>query len=118
MFRGLLFILLFYFLGEIISILIQGFIPGSIIGMLLLFFSLYFRIINPKSVRKTATTIVNNMVVFLIPPAVGLMAYKDILFDSFWTISLSIIISTILTMLIVGFVQEYLENRAKRKKNN
>ena len=75
MIKGLFYILLFYFLGEAVSILINSFIPGSVIGMILLFLSLFFGIINPKNVKETSLVITKNMAVFFVPPAVGLMAY-------------------------------------------
>ena len=114
MIKGLFYILLFYFLGQTISILINGFVPGSVIGMVLLFLSLFFKIIKPEKVKKAATAITKNMSLFFIPPAVGLMAYAEIISKSIWAISLAIIISTVLTIIVVAFVQEYFEKRKNK----
>ena len=115
MIKGSFYILLFYFLGTLISLLINGFIPGSVIGMILLFLSLYFKLINPENVRATATTITKNMAVFFIPAAVGLMAYGELLSNNIVGIFLAIAISTILTMVTVAVIQENME---KRRNNN
>ena len=40
-------ILFFYFVGECISHFIHGFIPGSVIGMVLLFLALAFKVVKP-----------------------------------------------------------------------
>lgn len=113
MIKGSFYILLFYFLGELLSILIKGFLPGSVIGMMLLFLSLFFKILNPENVRSAATTITKNMAVFFIPAAVGLMAYGELVSKNLVAIVLAISISTILTMITVALIQERMEKRRK-----
>lgn len=113
MIKGSFYILLFYFLGEMLSILIKGFLPGSVIGMMLLFLSLFFKILNPENVRSAATTITKNMAVFFIPAAVGLMAYGELVSKNLVAIILAISISTILTMITVALIQERMEKRRK-----
>lgn len=115
MIKGLFYIFLFNFLGNVVSLLIKGFIPGSVIGMILLFVCLFFKIIDPENVRETATVITKNMAIFFVPSAVGLMAYAEVLSGSIWTITFSIIISTVLTIVVVALVQERFEKRKNRK---
>ncbi|MDD3322286.1 MAG: CidA/LrgA family protein [Paludibacter sp.] len=114
MIKGSFFILLFYFLGEFVSILINGFIPGSVIGMILLFLSLFFKIINPESVKNTATVITKNMALFFVPVAVGLMAYAGLLTESLMAIVFAIGISTILTIITVALIQERFEKQRNK----
>jgi len=111
MIKGSFFILLYYFLGQMLSLLIHGFIPGSVLGMILLFLSLFFKIIKPEHVKATATVITKNMAVFFVPAAVGLMAYADLLSNSILAITVAIAISTILTIVVVALVQERFEKR-------
>lgn len=115
MIKGLFWIFLFLFLGNLISSLTGGFVPGNVIGMLLLFSSLYFKLLKPEYVRGAATVITKNMAVFFVVPAVGLMVYADLLAKNFLGIFLSIIISTVLTMATVAWVQEWFEKRQQRK---
>jgi len=114
MIKGSFFILLFYFIGEAISMFIHGFLPGSVIGMVLLFLSLFFKVLNPENVKATATAITKNMAVFFIPAAVGLMAYGELLSNNFLAIALSISISTILTIVTVALIQEKIEKRRSK----
>ena len=116
MIKGLFFILLFYFLGEVCSVLVNGFIPGSVIGMILLFLCLFFKLIKLDMVRDAATVITKNMAVFFVPPAVGLMAYAEVISKSIWAIALAIIVSTVLTIIAVALVQENMEKRQKSKR--
>ena len=113
MIKGSFYILFFYFLGELLSVLIKGFLPGSVIGMILLFLSLFFKILNPSTVRAAATTITKNMAVFFVPAAVGLMAYGERVSKNLAAIVLGISISTILTIITVALIQDQLEKRRK-----
>jgi len=111
MIKGLFFILLFYFLGEMLSLLIGGFMPGSVLGMILLFLSLFFKLLKPEYVKDAATVITKNMAVFFVPAGVGLMAYYDILSKNLVAIVAAISISTVLTIIAVALVQERFEKR-------
>lgn len=115
MIKGVFFILLFYFIGNGISILINGFIPGSVIGMILMFLSLFFKLISPDMVKDASTVLTKNMALFFVPPAVGLMAYAGIISKSIWSISFAIILSTVLTLVTVAVTQEFLEKHNIKK---
>ena len=89
---------------------------GAIIGMILLFLCLFFKLIKPGMVKDAATVITKNMAVFFVPPAVGLMAYAEVISKSIWAIALAIIVSTVLTIIVVALVQEHMEKRQKSKR--
>ena len=108
---GFFFILAFYFVGEAISFFIDHFIPGNIIGMLLLFFSLHFKIINADWVKDTAMGMTKNMTLFFVPASVGLMEYTGLL-SEFWTSILIVtFVSTLIVLAVVGWIQQALERR-------
>ena len=114
MVKGSFYILLFYFLGELLSQLIHVFIPGSVLGMILLFLALFFRILKPEKVQSVATVITKNMAVFFVPAGVGLMVYAQMLESSFVAIVAAIAGSTVLTIVTVALIQERLEKRRKK----
>lgn len=116
MIRGSFYILLFYFLGEMLSKLIGGFVPGSVLGMVLLFLALYFKVIKPESVKDVATSITKNMAVFFVPAGVGLMVYAELVSKSLAAILVAITGSTILTIITVALVQENFEKRRAKNK--
>ncbi len=118
MIKGLFYIFGFYFLGELFSIAMGRFIPGSVLGMILLFLCLYFKLINPSDVKATATTITKNMAIFFVPTAVGLMSYGELLTKNFWAIFTAITLSTILTIASVAILQERLEKRHQKNDKN
>lgn len=113
--RGIFYILLFYFIGECISHLVYGFIPGSIIGMVLLFLALYFKKINVQDVEGVADAFTRNMAVFFIPAGAGLLGASDVL-SKFWlSILVVCTLSTFLVIMVVALIQEKLEKRSKTK---
>ena len=111
MVKGIFLILLFYFIGECISYLIKGFIPGSIIGMVLLFLSLYLKIVSPDNVGGVASAFTKNMAIFFIPSGAGLISSFGVI-SKFWTSIIVVCsISTILVIAVVGLVQQKMEQK-------
>ena len=52
MIKGFCYIMLFYVLGEMMSLLIGKLIPGSVCGMILLFIALTLKWIRPHDVDR------------------------------------------------------------------
>ncbi|WP_099463755.1 MULTISPECIES: CidA/LrgA family protein [Parabacteroides] len=103
------YILFFYFTGEFISYFIDGFIPGSVIGMVLLFLALAFKWVKPDKVKRVSTILTQNMSLFFVPAAVGLMGSVGIL-SQYWAVILTAcVVSTILVIVSVALVQQKME---------
>lgn len=100
------YVLLFYVIGEVVSYLINGFVPGSVIGMLLLFTALCFKVINGEKVNKLSKALTDNMGFFFLPAAVGLMSAFDVLSKYWLVILISTTVSTILVIIAVALVQQ------------
>ncbi len=100
---GLFIILLFYFLGNLISELIGGFIPGSVIGMVFLFFSLLLKLVNPEKVKPVANFITGHMALYFIPVGVGMMVSIHYLSHIWPVIVLASIVSMVLVMVSTGW---------------
>lgn len=110
---GICLILLFYFVGQCISYLINGFIPGSIIGMILLFLALNFKIVAPHRVGDVANAFTKNMAIFFIPAGAGLLGSYGLI-SQFWVSILVVCsVSTILVIAAVGLFQQNMEKRKK-----
>ncbi len=108
---GVFVILLMLMLGNGISILMNGVIPGSVIGMVLLFLALITRIVKPETIRQPATYLIKHMSLFFIPAGVGLMTAWNLIADHWAAIIVSSVLSTIIVLAVVGLVQQKLEKR-------
>jgi Putative effector of murein hydrolase LrgA len=100
------YILLFYFLGELVSYFINGFLPGSILGMIFLFMALFFKVIDVHKVKDACQFMTKNMAVFYVPAGVGLMTSVGVLAESWLVITVVIVVTTILVMATVAIVQQ------------
>ena len=103
---GILIILFFYVVGEVLSKLIGGFIPGNVIGMVLLFVALMLEWISPAYLRKTVAWFTSNMTLFFIPSSVGLMVSYHLIQSQIWSILATLLFSTILVMIVVGWIHQ------------
>ena len=94
-----------------VSYLINGVIPGSVIGMVLLFLALISKIVKPETIRQPASYLIKHMSLFFIPAGVGLMTAWDLIAANWAAILISSLLSTIIVLAVVGLVQQKLERR-------
>ncbi len=113
---GILYILLFWLLGNIISYSIDGYISGNILGMIMLFTALSLKIINPKKVEPCAKFLLKTMALFFVPYGVGLITSYQLIMENLHTILIASVASALLVLLIGGGVFQYLnKNRVCNK---
>lgn len=99
-------IFLFSLLGEILSGAIASIvaIPGSVIGMVLLFFALHFNLLKLEQVDEVGTWLTDNMAIFFVPAGVGLMTNFDVLAESWLQLLIIMLVTTAIMMWFVGQV--------------
>lgn len=120
-FIGLFIILAFLVIGNILSALLGGFMPGSVIGMLLLFLSLLTGVVKERWVRQTATFLTDNMMIFFMPAFMGIMDLWGVVKMDLWAWIAVLVLTTVLVMLASGLTQtfvEWLSARRDRKKED
>ena len=93
-------------LGELIVFLTEIKLPSSIIGMLLLTLFLKLGWIKLQWVQGMSDFLVANLGFFFIPPGVALMLYYVIIAAQFWPIVIATLISTILVLIVTGWVHQ------------
>ena len=108
---GLFLILLFYLLGCLISALIGNFVPGSVIGMVLLFAALSLKWVRPGAVKRVATFLLDNMMLFFVPVGVGLITSYTLLSRYMLAIIVASLVSTVLVIAVVGLLGQKLESK-------
>ena len=81
---GLFYILLFWLIGNALSILTGGYVSGNIIGMILLFAALCMRWVKAETVRPAAKFLLGAMALFFVPYGVGLMDSYRVILDNLW----------------------------------
>lgn len=105
----LLIIFGFSFIGNVISNVFRLPVPGSILGMILLFLALQFKILEFRHVNEAGSFLINNMTILFLPAGVGIMA-KWNLISHFWAQILLIVVGAlIINMLILGKLVEWIK---------
>ncbi|WP_163580953.1 CidA/LrgA family protein [Gracilibacillus saliphilus] len=99
---------LFYYIGEAIQSAFSLFIPGSIIGMLLFFALLTFKLIRVEWVADGIDLLIKDMPIFFVPVTVGVVQYLDFFYGKGSLMILLVIISTFLTIGISGWITSLL----------
>ncbi|PEW79912.1 holin [Bacillus cereus] len=87
--------------------------PGSLIGMLMLFLLLATRILPLKWFEEGAEKLIVFLPLFLIPSTTGLMEYGPFLFSKGSVIFLLVVVSTVVTLIISGYISQLLVTSKK-----
>ncbi len=109
--KGLLYILVFYAAGELLSRLTGGIVSGGVIGMVLLFAALACGAVKAERVREAAHILLSNMSLFFVPLGVGIIASYDLVAANLWSIVVAAAVSTLLVIAVVGIVQQKMGRR-------
>ncbi|KUO94728.1 hypothetical protein ATW55_02095 [Ferroacidibacillus organovorans] len=81
-------------------------IPGSLIGMTILFIALHQNWLPMRFVDKGASFLLGQLLLFFIPSAVGIVNEGALIRQDGWQMLLIIGVSTLLVMVMTGFVAE------------
>ncbi len=106
-------ILIILLIGELISKHFELFIPGSIIGMVLLLIILNLKIIDISFFKESSDFLLSHLAFFFIPPGVALINALPLLKESWLAIVLISVITTFIVMSVTGL---FLEKMIKEKK--
>lgn len=118
--KQLFWIFLFSLLGEMVSGALANLvaIPGSVIGMVLLFFALHFKWLNLNQVEEVGTWLTDNMAIFFVPAGVGLMTNFDVLAEVWLQLLIIMIVTTAIMMWFIGSVVQKVKQSSDQMKDN
>jgi holin-like protein len=108
-YRQLLLILLFSFVGEILSTVLKLPVPGSIIGMLLLFFALEFKIVKVDDLKEVGEFLLGNMTILFLPAGVGIMAHFTTIAKVWWQLAIITVVALIVNIVIVAKIVQFIK---------
>ena len=109
-------IILFYLTGEFIVAVTGIIIPGSIIGLVILWLALYFKILNVKYIQNGASFMLAFLTLFFIPSTVGVINYPELLTLSGGLFVLAVIMSTIFALVLTGKISKFIERKECKMK--
>ncbi|WP_085248708.1 CidA/LrgA family protein [Gilliamella mensalis] len=104
--RGLVILTLSLWVGDIISKILPIMIPGSIIGLLILFFLLAFQLIPTYWIKNSCNLFMRYMTLLFIPAAMGIMDNYSLLLQNWVPIIFSCVGGSLIVLLLTAFLAE------------
>ncbi|OOR88080.1 murein hydrolase regulator LrgA [Moraxella caviae] len=92
------------FLGEIFIWLTDLPLPPSVIGLLILFALLQTGVVPLATVQQLARTMLDYLVLIIVPVCISLMQYLDIIKSDAWILIVATSLSTLLVLIVTGKV--------------
>jgi holin-like protein len=102
-------------IGELIVSLTGLKLPSSIVGMILLTVSLKAGWVRLQSVKGISDFLSKNLAFFFVPSGVAIMLYLKVIQASFWPIVISAFGSTVIVLMITGWVHQLLRKKTTPK---
>ncbi|AMA73095.1 MULTISPECIES: CidA/LrgA family holin-like protein [Aneurinibacillus] len=90
-------------------------IPGSILGIFIIFTLLQTKIIRLEWVELGAKWLLAELLLFFIPSAVGIIKYKSVLVNDGVYVTMVIVFSTAIVMACTGLVAKKIAERKEQK---
>ncbi|AWE06530.1 CidA/LrgA family protein [Lysinibacillus sp. 2017] len=106
----------FYLLGDWIVKLTGIIIPGSIIGLVLLWLALFFKVLKVTYIQQGASFLLAFLTLFFIPSTVAVINYPELLSNSGALLILAVIVSTVFSLIVTGKVSQFVEKKELKKK--
>lgn len=113
LFREALIILGIYLLGELISSLLHLPIPGSILGMVILFILLCTKIVKVDNISNVTNFLLSHLSFFFIPAGVGIMTSIGIIQSTWWQLLIVCLVTTIIIIGVTGVIVQAISKRTK-----
>ncbi|UTH72488.1 CidA/LrgA family protein [Chromobacterium sp. IIBBL 290-4] len=104
----MLWLLGYQLLGEVVVRLLGWPLPGPVLGLLLLFATLWLRRSVPATLQRETPRFLGHMSLLFIPAGGALMAYGPLLRSHGWQLALILLASTLATLLITALALKLL----------
>jgi holin-like protein len=102
MIQGLVQLFIFQALGELVSKFALPFIPGPVLGLVLLLAFFSVRGYVPSSIDWVGGSILQHLGLLFIPASVGVVLYLPVLKANAWAISAALVISVVATVAVTA----------------
>ena len=106
--QQLIIILAAYILGVVVQVAFNLPIPGTVLGLILLFLGLYSGIIKAEMIEDMCEILISHMSFLFIPAGVGLITSFKFLQGKIMAFSAIIIISTVIVWVVTAYVVKFL----------
>lgn len=107
----------FHYLGVFVVTFTKIPLPPSVIGFILLFICLLLGWVKVEYIRDGASFLISFMLIFYIPPLIGIIEYPELLSPTGVILFGAVIISTLFTLFITSYLGQKIEKKEELLKN-
>ena len=107
----LMIIFMISLVGEGISSVFRLPVPGSIIGLVLLFLALQFKLLRLRHISMVGNFLLANMTILFLPPAVGIMDKFQVIAPYLLLIILIVLGAIVLNVCVIAVVVQLIKTR-------
>lgn len=107
----LMIIFMISLVGEGISSVFHLPVPGSIIGLVLLFLALQFKLLRLRHISLVGNFLLANMTILFLPPAVGIMDKFQVIAPYLLPIILIVLGAIVLNVCVIAVVVQLIKTR-------
>lgn len=115
LFREAIIIFGIYLIGVLIQDIFSIPVPGNVLGMVILFLLLYFKVIKVEQVKAISDFFLDHLAFFFIPAGVGLISSFGVIKDIWIQLLLVCFITTAITMAVTGRIVQRIANMKKKE---
>ena len=117
LFREAIIIFGIYLLGVLIADVTRLPIPGNVIGMLILFLLLCFKVIKVEQISTISNFFLDHLAFFFIPAGVGLISSFSVIKNIWLQLLIVCFVTTAITMICTGLVVQKIANKKEGDKD-
>jgi putative effector of murein hydrolase LrgA (UPF0299 family) len=116
--NGITLLLVYQLVGEVSTRLLNLPIPGPVIGMLLLFFSLLLRDGLAQVIEPAASGLLSHLSLLFVPAGVGVMVHFGRIGEQWLPITAALLVGTLITLAITALVMLGVQRLLHRRANH
>lgn len=111
--RQMILLLFIVFTGEILNKVVNIPLPGSVLGLIILFALLLTKIIKLEHIEETSDFLMKHLAVFFVPVGVGLLNIMGALRETWFILLVISVVSSILVMSLTALMVQILRRRRR-----
>ncbi|CAM5188972.1 Holin-like protein OS=Ureibacillus acetophenoni OX=614649 GN=SAMN05877842_101325 PE=4 SV=1 [Ureibacillus acetophenoni] len=108
---------IFHYIGVFIVEFTNLPLPPSVVGFILLFICLLMNWIKVEMIRDGASFLIGFMLLFYIPPVIGIIEYPQLISVNGMILIGAVIISTLFTIYLTSMLSQIIEKKEINSRN-
>ncbi|MBZ2168851.1 MULTISPECIES: CidA/LrgA family protein [Marinobacter] len=116
--HGITWLLVYQLIGEVTVRLADVPIPGPVLGMVLLFITLWIRGRTAESLDQASSALLSHLSLLFVPAGVGMMVHFDRIAAEWLPITIALLLSTVLTMVATALIMQLTTRWLARPQDN